>query len=81
MKEKADIWFPFYIGDYLKDTTKLTPERHGIYLLLILTYWQDGSLSDDLDELSMITKVDANSKSLAYILDNFFTKKNNITSC
>ena len=76
MSDKTDIWFPFYIGDYLKDTTKLTPERHGIYLLLILTYWQEGPLSDDMDELSMITKTNADSKSLAYVLDNFFEHKN-----
>ena len=65
---------PFYFGDYLKDTMKLSAERHGIYLLLIINYWQDGPLSCDLDELSIVARVPADSKSLKYILDNFFSQ-------
>lgn len=32
-------WFPFYIGDYLKDTQELSPVEHGMYLKLMLWYY------------------------------------------
>jgi uncharacterized protein YdaU (DUF1376 family) len=58
MSAKPDTWMPLVIGDYLKDTTRLTTEQHGAYLLLIMAYWVDGPPLDDDDELAAVTKMD-----------------------
>lgn len=71
----TDIWFPFYYGDYLKDTMQLSAERHGIYLLLMIHCWQNGFIEDDIDSLSIISKVSTDNLSLKYILDRYFTQK------
>ncbi|MCW8932161.1 MAG: DUF1376 domain-containing protein [Gammaproteobacteria bacterium] len=72
---ELDIWFPFYYGDYLKDTMQLSAERHGIYLLLLIHCWQNGFIEDDIDSISIIAKQQSDSKSLLYILGKYFIKK------
>jgi uncharacterized protein YdaU (DUF1376 family) len=52
---KPDTWMPLVIGDYLKDTARLSTEQHGAYLLLIMDYWVNGPPPDDDAELSAIT--------------------------
>lgn len=56
-KTKADIWMPFYVGDYLADTMHLSPAEHGGYLMLILHYWKSGPIPDDDVRLSIISRM------------------------
>jgi uncharacterized protein YdaU (DUF1376 family) len=57
LSDKANIWMPLYIGDYLRDTTRLTTTQHGAYLLLIMDYWTSGPPPDDDTVLASITKL------------------------
>ena len=40
-------YYEHHIGDYLQDTTRLSTEQQGAYLLLIMDYWTNGPLPDD----------------------------------
>ena len=76
-REKADIWMPLYIGDYLADTTRLTTEQHGAYLLLIMDYWRSGKLPDNDAVLMQITRLQPKAWSNARaMLEQFFSIEN-----
>jgi uncharacterized protein YdaU (DUF1376 family) len=53
----APQWMPLYVGDYLRDTSRLTTEQHGAYLLLIFDYWVNGPLPDDDAQLATICRI------------------------
>lgn len=60
MTDKLDPlpWFAFNIGDYVKDTMRLTTEAHGAYLLLMLDYYGTGAPCPDDDYvLAAVTKL------------------------
>lgn len=48
-------YMPLYVSDYMADTSHLTLEEHGAYLLLIMNYWQRGEgLPDNDKQLALI---------------------------
>lgn len=54
----APPYMPFYVGDYLADTTHLTTIEHGAYLLLLATMWRaGGSLPADDAKLSRFCRL------------------------
>lgn len=51
-------YMKFYPGDYLMDTTHLTTEEHGAYLLLLMNYWtRGGALPNDDRRLARVSKL------------------------
>ena len=73
MTTKVDIWMPLYIADYLADTSRLTTEQHGAYLLLLIDYWRNGALPDNDVVLAQITRLSPDAWSNARsILQAFF---------
>lgn len=55
---KPDTWMPLYVAKYLADTTLLTTEQHGAYLLLLFSGWMHGgSIPDRDDALAAATKM------------------------
>jgi len=72
-KEKADIWMPLYIGDYLSATTHLSAEESGGYLHLLMHAWKNGSLPSDMEGLRRIARIDKDAWSNAWaMLQPFF---------
>lgn len=53
-------WMPFYVGDYIGKTMHLSTLEHGVYLLLIMHYWQKGSLPTEDRSLASIVKLPLN---------------------
>lgn len=73
---KIKTWMPVYIGDYLADTMRLSTLQHGAYFLLMLEYWRQGPLPDDMDELSAIARAERKvwDKTIWPTLKRFFSK-------
>ena len=50
-------WMPLHITDYLADTGHLNAAEHGAYLMLIMHYWQNGSLPADERLLARLARM------------------------
>lgn len=48
---------PFYVSDYLADTSHLSTVEHGAYMLLIMHYWRNAGLPDDEQKLARICRM------------------------
>ena len=73
MSGKPDTWMPLFVGDYLGDTTRLTTEQHGAYLLLLMDYWRNGAPPNDDAVLSQITRLELETwKKHRRALERFF---------
>jgi uncharacterized protein YdaU (DUF1376 family) len=58
MSGPVDLFMPWYIGDYLRDTTHLTTEQNGAYCMLLMGAWvREGKLPDDDEQLMGICKL------------------------
>lgn len=76
---KVDIWMPLYVADYLADTSRLTTEQHGAYLLLLMDYWRNGPPPDDDAILQQITRMRPDAWSIARaVLVQFFSIENGV---
>ena len=80
MTKNSNAFMPLYVGDYLADTTMLTKEQHGAYLLLIMTYWRNrGPIPDRDDGLAMATRSTPQEwKRLRPIMQAFFAVKDGL---
>jgi len=50
-------WMPLYVADYLADTGHLSTAEHGAYMLLIMHYWQNGSLPEEERRIARIARM------------------------
>jgi uncharacterized protein YdaU (DUF1376 family) len=70
-------FMPFYTGDYRRDTSHLTPTKHGVYLLLLMHCWdQKGPVPLDEQEAAGICNCRSADEieSLRYILGKYFVR-------
>lgn len=75
MTKAVDTWMPLLVDKYLGDTTHLTTEQHGAYLLLLMAMWKrDGRLSVADGQLAAITRLQPTRwKAHKPVLMEFFT--------
>ncbi|MHA6128888.1 DUF1376 domain-containing protein [Pseudomonas fluorescens group sp. PF-1] len=65
-------YMQFYVADYLADTTHLTAEEHGAYMLLLFSYWQTGKPLR-IDRLATVARIPNDRwHSVADTLSEFF---------
>lgn len=48
-------YMPLYTGDLIRDTVDLSPSEFGIYMRLMMAYWNTGPIPDDPGKYGRIT--------------------------
>ena len=66
-------YIQLYVADYLADTSHLNVKQHGIYLLLIMHYWQTGKPIDQ-NKIPFVLSAMDDRDEILNILDEFFDK-------
>jgi uncharacterized protein YdaU (DUF1376 family) len=76
----SNTYMPFYVADYLADTTMLTRDQHGAYLLLIMAYWRKrGPLPDRDESLAAAAKCTPKEwKAIRPFLEPYFKVSNGV---
>jgi uncharacterized protein YdaU (DUF1376 family) len=77
MNSHPDAFMPLWIADYLADTTHLTCEQHGAYLLLLITYWRRGGyMPADNAFLCAVTKLSPQKwRTMRVVMGQFFREE------
>jgi len=77
MARKPDEWMPLHIGAYHADTTHLTRDQHGAYLLLLMAYWRRGGAlpADDARLAAIVKATPAEWRKLKPIMAEFFRER------
>ena len=71
MSNDVGIWMPIYIGDMLSKTTRLTTEQIGATYLLMMDYWKNGSIPNNVQIIASVTRLSsAKAKALKTVLVN-----------
>jgi uncharacterized protein YdaU (DUF1376 family) len=80
VSKNSNAFMPLYVGDYLADTTMLTRDQHGAYLLLIMAYWRKrGPLPDRDESLAAAAKCSPKEwKAIRPILEPYFKVSNGV---
>src|SRR4051812_29183535 len=72
----VDIYCPFYVGDFLRNTSDLSTEEVGAYQLLLWHAWsKDGYINGDQRRLARIARVDYSRwPEIWEVISRFWTK-------
>ena len=71
----SNQWYPWYPGDYLRDTQKLSVEEHGCYFLLLNHYYANGQpLDGDIQRIYQIcgTRTRKQKNAAQFVLKTYF---------
>lgn len=68
-------WIAFYMGDYQKDTNRLTTLEHGAYFLLLQECWTHGKIPLDEGERAALAKMPLRDwRKIAPKINSFFSE-------
>ena len=59
MNKDTSIWMPIYIGDLQAKFARMNAEQVGATLLLMMDYWKNGTIPNQPEIITSITKLSA----------------------